>query len=266
MNTSDATTAAPEPAANPNAGRHVLILGALSAIAVATARLYAAEGARLVLVARNKERLDRVADDLRARGALAVETVTLDLVSEAPKAREHLADWSKLGGGLDHTLIFYGYLGDQKQAQEDPVELERILAVNFTSAAHWSEAIAARYRQQDHGSLVVISSVAGDRGRQSNYAYGAAKGAITLFVQGLAHSLASTRAHATAVKLGFVDTPMTDGMDKSGALWASPAQVATTIRKAADTTGPIHYGPWFWRWIMLVIRAVPAFIFHRTKL
>ncbi len=252
--------------AAPAAGRRVLILGALSAIAVATARLYAAEGARLILVARNKERLDRVADDLRARGALEVEAITLDLVTEAAKARQHLADWAKLAGGLDHAHIFYGYLGDQEKAQNDPDELDRILAVNFTSAAHWSEAIAARFREQNHGSLVVISSVAGDRGRQSNYAYGAAKGAITLYTQGLAHSLASTGAHATAIKLGFVDTPMTDGMDKSGALWASPAQVATTIRKAADKTGPIHYGPWFWRWIMLIIRSVPAFIFHRTKL
>lgn len=265
MNTTTTSTAA-APEANAKSGRRVLILGAQSAIAVATARLYAAEGARLVLVARNQDRLDRIADDLRARGALEVEAITLDLVAEAASARKHLADWQKLVGGLDHAHIFYGYLGDQEKAQTDPEELDRILTVNFTSAAQWSEAIAAHYRKQKHGSLVVISSVAGDRGRQSNYAYGAAKGAITLFVQGLAHSLASTGAHATAIKLGFVDTPMTDGMDKSGPLWASPAQVAATIRKAADTKGPIHYGPWFWRPIMLVIRAVPAFIFHRTKL
>ncbi len=265
MNTTTASAPATEKPA-PGAGRRVLILGALSAIAIATARLYAAEGARLTLVARNKERLDRIADDLRARGAVEVDAIALDLVSEAGSARKHLADWIKSMGGLDHALIFYGYLGDQEKAQTDPEELDRILAVNFTSAAQWSEAVAAHYRKQNHGSLVVISSVAGDRGRQSNYAYGAAKGAITLYVQGLAHSLASTGAHATAVKLGFVDTPMTDGMDKSGALWASPAQVATTIRKSADTKGPIHYGPWFWRPIMLIIRAVPSFIFHRTKL
>lgn len=259
-------TTAVKPTATSNAGRRVLILGALSAIAVATARLYAAEGAKLLLVARNQDRLDRLADDLRARGAQQVETAALDLAAEAGSARTHLADWLKVLGGLDDTLLFYGYLGDQEKAQTNADELDRILAINFTSAAHWSEAVAAHYRKQDRGALVVISSVAGDRGRQSNYAYGAAKGGISLYIQGLAHSLASTGAHATAIKLGFVDTPMTDGLDKSGPLWATPAQVAPVIRKAANKTGPFHYGPWFWRWIMLVIRAVPAFIMHRTKL
>lgn len=268
MNTANETSSS-EPtssASGPNAGRRVLILGALSAIAVATARLYAAEGAKLLLVARNEERLKRIADDLRARGAIDVETATLDLAAEAHDARQHLSGWLRTLGGLDHALLFYGYLGDQPAAQTNPDELDRILSVNFTSAAHWSEAIAAHYRKQDRGGLVVVSSVAGDRGRQSNYAYGAAKGGLSLYIQGLAHSLASTGAHATAIKLGFVDTPMTDGLDKSGPLWANPAQVAPVIRKAADKTGPFHYGPWFWRWIMLVIRVVPAFIMHRTKL
>lgn len=261
------TETSPQPGApGPNAGRRVVILGALSAIAVATARIYASEGAKLLLVARNADRLERIAGDLRARGAMSVDTAAIDLAGEAENAREHLAGWVATLGGLDHALLFYGYLGDQQAAQTDPDELSRILTVNFTSAAHWSEAIAAHYRKQDRGALVVISSVAGDRGRQSNYAYGAAKGGISLYIQGLAHSLASTGAHATAIKLGFVDTPMTDGMDKSGPLWATPAQVAPVIHKAAEKGGPFHYGPWFWRWIMLIIRSVPAFIMHRTKL
>lgn len=264
--TTETETSAPERAPPASSGRRVVILGALSAIAVATARIYAGEGAKLLLVARNGERLDRIAADLRARGAASVDTAAIDLAADAANARQHLSGWIKTLGGLDQALLFYGYLGDQSAAQSDPEELSRILAVNFTSAAQWSEAIAAHYRKQNSGALVVISSVAGDRGRQSNYAYGSAKGGISLFIQGLAHSLAPTGAHATAIKLGFVDTPMTDGMDKSGPLWATPAQVAPMIHKAAEKGGPFHYGPWFWRWIMLIIRSVPAFIMHRTKL
>ncbi len=206
------------------------------------------------------------ADDLRARGAVHVETVDLDLVAAAADAPKHLSDWQARMGGLDHVLLFYGYLGDQTKAQADVVELQRILAVNFTSAALWCSAAAEILRTQRRGSVVAVSSVAGDRGRQSNYAYGAAKGGLSVFVQGLAHSLAPSGARAVAMKLGFVDTPMTDGMNKTGALWAKPAQVAKSIRKAADSGGPIQYAPFVWKPIMLVIRTVPSFVFHKTKL
>lgn len=249
--------------AQPN---RVVILGALSAIAVATARIYAAEGASLVLVARNAQRLKLEADDLRARGAAKVETVDLDLEAAASDAQKHLADWSQRLGGIDHVIVLYGYLGSQEAAATDAGELKRILATNFTSAALWCEAAAGVLRAQGRGSLVAISSVAGDRGRQSNYAYGAAKGGLALYVQGLAHSLAPVGARAVAMKLGFVDTPMTDGMDKSGALWAQPEDVARAIRKAADRGGPIQYAPGIWRMIMLAIRSTPSFVFHKTKL
>jgi decaprenylphospho-beta-D-erythro-pentofuranosid-2-ulose 2-reductase len=111
-----------------------------------------------------------------------------------------------------------------------------------------------------------VSSVAGDRGRQSNYAYGAAKGGLALYVQGIAHSLAGTGARAVAVKPGFVDTPMTDGLKKGGAMWASADQIGQALRRAADKGGPIQYAPGKWRIVMAVIRAVPAFVFHKTKL
>lgn len=245
----------------------VVILGALSAIAMATARLYAAEKASLVLVARNRERLDLVAADLRARGAEKVETVALDLEAAAANAPTFLNEWAtKLGGAIDHVHVIYGYLGSQPKASAEPAELQRILSSNFTSAVLWCEAAANLLRTQKHGSLVAVSSVAGDRGRQSNYAYGAAKGGLALYVQGLAHSLAGTGARAAVVKPGFVDTPMTDGMDKSGALWAQPEDIAKALRRAADGGGPIQYAPGLWRMIMTVIRAVPSFVFHKTKL
>jgi NAD(P)-dependent dehydrogenase (short-subunit alcohol dehydrogenase family) len=264
--------AATQPAAStasarlPAPSRRVIILGALSAIAQAVARTYASEGAAILLVARNNDRLSAVAADLLARGAARVELAALDLDAESANAASHLAAWTNRLGGLDHVHLVYGYLGSQETASKDQAELQRILSVNFTSAALWCEAVANRLREQKSGSLVVITSVAGDRGRQSNYAYGAAKGGLSLFVQGLAHSLAAHRARAVSVKLGFVDTPMTEGLAKGGPLWATPDRVAPMIRRAADTGGPIQYGPWFWRYVMLVIRSVPSFVFHRTKL
>lgn len=244
----------------------VIILGALSAIATAAARIYASEGASLVLVARNEERLDALAADLSARGAASVAVVAMDLEREAVHASDYLSDWAAHMGGVDHIHVVYGYLGSQDKASADPAELSRITMSNFTSAVHWCEAAASILRRQMQGSLVAVSSVAGDRGRQSNYAYGAAKGGIALFVQGIAHSLAGTGARAVVVKPGFVDTPMTDGLKKGGPMWASADQVGRALRRAADRGGPIQYAPGKWRLVMAIIRAVPAFVFHKTKL
>lgn len=248
------------------ASNRVVVLGALSAIATAAARIYAKEGAALTLVARNRERLESLAADLKARGAVQVEIAAMDLDAGAVHAGEHLADWSARMGGIDHVLLVYGYLGAQAKASTDAAELTRITTSNYASAVHWAEATANILRRQRRGSLVAVSSVAGDRGRQSNYAYGAAKGALALFVQGIAHSLAGTGARAVAVKPGFVDTPMTDGLRKGGPMWATADQVGRAIRRAADKGGPIQYAPGRWRLVMLVVRSVPSFIFHRTKL
>ncbi|MFT3722003.1 MAG: SDR family NAD(P)-dependent oxidoreductase [Hyphomonadaceae bacterium] len=244
----------------------VVILGALSAVAMATARLYAKEGAALLLAARNAERLKALADDLKARGAVQVETAAMDLEAAASDATRHLADWKGRLGGLDHVHVIYGYLGTQEKASTDPSELARITSSNYSTAVQWCEAAGNILRAQKHGSVVAVSSVAGDRGRQSNYAYGAAKGGLALYMQGLAHSLAPTGARAVVVKPGFIDTPMTDGMKKGGALWASPDQIGRIIRRAADRGGPIQYAPGIWRMIMMVIRSVPSFVFHKTKL
>lgn len=252
------------PAKKPS--NRVVILGALSAIAMATARIYAAEGAALMLVARNADRLKGLADDLRTRGAAEVETAAIDLEVAAANAPALMAEWKARLGGLDHVHVIYGYLGTQEKATSDPAELARITSSNYSTAVQWCEAAANVMRAQKHGSVVAISSVAGDRGRQSNYAYGAAKGGLALYMQGLAHSLSPTGARAVAVKPGFVDTPMTDGLKKGGALWASPEKIGKIVRRAADKGGPVQYAPGIWRMIMLVIRAVPSFVFHKTKL
>ena len=244
----------------------IVIIGALSAIGQATARLYAADGARLILAGRDCERLAQVADDLTQRGASYCQTLATDLAAtDASLALERMVQ--NLGGPVDAVLIFYGLLGDQTKAQSDLTHARQIMAVNFSSSAEWCLAAANVLERQNHGVLVAISSVAGDRGRQSNYVYGAAKAGLTTLVQGIAHRLARGKARAVVVKLGFVDTPMTAHIPKGGPLWAQPPQVAARIKAIADRGGgPVVYIPFFWRPIMFVIRNVPSAVFHKTRL
>jgi decaprenylphospho-beta-D-erythro-pentofuranosid-2-ulose 2-reductase len=166
------------------------------------------------------------------------------------------------------VYLFFGILGDNARAQSETAELEAILRTDFTAAAQWCQAAAAHLERQRSGALIVITSVAGDRGRQSNYAYGAAKAGLTVFVEGLAHRLAPSGARAVAVKLGQVDTAMTrGGGGRSGPTKAKPHRVAGPLADMAlRPTAPVVYLPWFWRPIMAVIRALPASIMHRTRL
>lgn len=243
----------------------IVALGALSAIGEATLRIYAEEGARLLLAGRGKDRLQALAADLEARGATSVVVWPTDLagVQDAPA---ELARMTAAIGGLDAVLLFYGTLGDHAAAEFDMAQARRILVTNFTSAAEWCLAAAGIIESQRHGAVVVVGSVAGDRGRQSNYIYGAAKGGLGLIVQGLAHRLARCGGRAVIVKPGFVDTPMTAGLAKGGPLWAKPEAVGAIIRRAAKSTSPVVYAPGFWRYIMLAVRAVPSPVFHKTKL
>jgi NAD(P)-dependent dehydrogenase (short-subunit alcohol dehydrogenase family) len=248
--------------------RKVIVLGALSAIAEATCRLLAEEGASLALLARNPERLDAVAQDLKLRGAQAVVTEALDL-ADASDAAAVLTRSSEAIGGADSVLLFYGLLGDQAEAERDWDHARAILDVNFTSAAGWLLAAAnlIEARPVAGGVLIAISSVGGDRGRRSNYVYGAAKGGLSILTQGIAHRFGAAGKHrAVAMKLGFVDTPMTAGFDKGGPLWAKPEGVAKAIRKAMDRSGPIVYAPFFWRFVMLAIRLTPQPIFNKVNL
>ncbi len=172
-----------------------------------------------------------------------------------------------LNGKIDAILLFYGFLGEQTQAERSIEDLRKIIDVNFSSAAAWCVAAAGLLEKQDHGVLIAASSVAGDRGRKSNYIYGAAKAGLTVLVEGIAHRLARTKARAVAVKLGFVDTPMTAHITKGGPLWAKPSDVARRLKQIAEHPDkPIVYVPAFWRPIMFVIRNIPTAIFHRTNL
>lgn len=247
--------------------KKIIILGALSAIAEATARQYAAEGAQLLLVARNAERLEQLAQDLKSRGAETCQTRAMDL-AEVPEAVTVFEEMTvALGRHVDAVFVFYGLLGNQRHEERDIAAAARNIRINFSSAAEWCLAAANQLERQKDGVLVAVSSVAGDRGRQSNYVYGAAKAGLSTLVEGIAHRLAPTGAHAVVAKLGFVDTPMTAHIHKKGLLWAKPADVAEKlVAIAAKPDMPVVYVPGFWRLIMAIIRNVPARIFHKTKL
>lgn len=241
----------------------VLILGASSGIAQATARLYAAEGARIGLAGRNLPRLSAIADDLSARGAAATEIFDVDFT--APDAAAALAGMIAGLGGLDHAILAYGLLGNQTAADRDEAAALEIIDVNFRSAAAWTLAVASHLEQRGSGSLVVLGSVAGDRGRRSNYVYGAAKGGLAVLVQGISHRFRGRGPRVVVVKPGPTDTAMTAGMAKGGPLWATPETVAALVRKAAESGGPVVYAPARWRLIMAIIRNVPSSIFNKMN-
>jgi short-subunit dehydrogenase len=246
-----------------SAAQRIVILGAASAMAEAAARLWAAQGARIALVGRNGAHLQAIAADLKARGA--AETMVTELDCAKADARAELGKLASGFAGLDIVLLAYGVLGDQSACESDPAATADMLQVNFTSAAAWCQAAANLFEAQKSGCLLVIGSVAGDRGRMSNYVYGASKAGLGVLVQGIAHRLARSGARAVLIKPGFVDTPMTAAFPK-GPLWAKADDLGAIIVAAAQKGGPVVYAPSFWLLIMLIIRNVPSAIFHKTKL
>lgn len=248
----------------PKAPQRIVILGATSAIAEAAARLWAANGARFILAGRNEARLNEIAADLKARGASEtidwpLDFVTADASAELGKMVDRL-------GGLDILLLAYGVLGEQDDLERNPAAAAKLIATNFSSAAAWSLAATAVLEKQRSGALLVIGSVAGDRGRRSNFIYGATKGGLAHLVEGIAHKLAPLGARAVIIKPGFVETPMTAGIANKGPLWATPEAIAPAIIRAGEKGGPIVYAPAFWRGVMLVVRNLPATVFDRIDL
>lgn len=244
--------------------QRILIIGATSAIAEATARLWAARGDALFLVGRRADRLDVIAADLRVRGAAVVGSFVMDACDIAAHVAM-LEAAERAIGGLDVALIAHGSLPDQK-ACETSVELTlREIEINGLSVVALATRLGEKFEAQGRGSLAVIGSVAGDRGRQSNYVYGAAKGMVSLFLQGLRNRLARKGVQVLTIKPGFVDTPMTAAFSK-GALWAKPAGIAGGIVRAIDRKSDEVYLPGFWYLIMALIRHIPERVFKRLSL
>ena len=243
---------------------NVVVLGAASAIAEQVARLHAARGAALLLVGRKAARLAAVAADLRVRGAARAEVRALDL--DDLSAHAALAvEAEALLGPVDLVLVAQGALGDPATYAADPAAAAAVLHTNLVAPASLLTAFAARMAPRGAGSLVVIGSVAGDRGRGSNFAYGAAKGGLALFAQGLRARWQRAGLHVLTVKPGFVDTPMTEHVPRNP-LFATPERVAAVIVRAGDARRDVVYVPWFWRWIMLAVRAIPERVFKKLEL
>ena len=243
----------------------MLVLGATSGIAQAVARVYASEGARLALVARSREHLETVAADLSVRGAQVVLQRTADLC-ELERHRALVTEAEQALDGLDVVLIAHGVLPDQLACQEEPRRAVASWDVNFVSAARLMEVAAERMAAAGQGTLAVLSSVAGERGRADNYVYGAAKAALTAYASGLGHRLRGTGVIVVTVKPGPVDTPMVAGRALNPRLVADVDVVGRRIHRALERGERVVYVPGKWRWIMAVIRALPVRLFERLKL
>lgn len=242
----------------------LLIVGATSAIAEAAARVFAARGDAIYLVGRNARQLESIAADLMVRGAARVGQGVMD-ANDQPSHAAMLRDANEFLGGLDRVLIAHGTLSDQAACQHSVEDTLREMNTNALSVIALLTPIANQLETQGHGGIAVISSVAGDRGRQSNYVYGAAKAMVTAFLSGLRQRLRKAGVSVTTIKPGFVDTPMTRDFPK-GPLWATPERAARDIVRAMDRGRAVAYVPGFWFWIMLVIRHIPERVFVRLKL
>lgn len=241
-----------------------LILGATSAIARATARELAARGHNLTLAGRDMEELGRDAADIRLRFDVQVEVKPFDAETfdaHGDFLKQVVAD----GGELEGVVLAFGYLGEQARAAENFDESLAIIQRNYTGAVSILNRCAAYLADHGRGHIIAISSVAGDRGRQSNYIYGSAKGGLTVYLEGLRNAMFHRGVHVMTVKPGFVDTAMTFGLPGMF-LVASPQAVARRILWARDKGVDTLYAPWFWRWIMLIIRHVPEPLFKRLKM
>ncbi len=253
----------------PDAGRagtpkRVLAFGATSAIAEATLRLLAETGASFYLVGRNPDKLAAVQADLLTRGAAAAWTNVVDL-DDTSRHPAVLSQAIAALGGIDLALVAHGVLGDQQQAEADYAAAEAILRTNFLSAVSLVGVLANYFEAERRGTIAVISSVAGDRGRKSNYVYGASKGGLNVFLDGVRNRIDRAGVQVLTIKPGFVATPMTAHLPPSP-LFAQPRQVAQHILRAVDKRKSVAYVPPFWWAIMLVIRNIPGRIFNKLNL
>lgn len=244
---------------------HILIIGACSAIAKAYARRMATKpDVHFSLLARDERALADLAQDLLIRGAQSARFYVADFANGS--SLEVLDQAQQNMARIDIVLMAHGILGDQAQFEQDTKALERLFYINSISSMNMLTLLANRMEKQASGSLVFISSVAGDRGRASNYAYGASKAVVNTFLQGLRVRLSRVGVQVLTVKPGFVDTPMTASIEKKGLLWAQPDDIADGIEKAIVAGKSEVYLPWFWRIIMGIIVRIPQFIFNKLKL
>ncbi len=246
-----------------NANRSsVLILGATSDIGMAIARRYAEAGRDLIVAARNAGRLETDAKDLHHRTGAAVRLAEFDVLDLAG----HAAFIDSLGPLPDTAVCVVGLLGDQRASEADAAAAELVMRTNYLAPAVMLGELANRMQQRGSGLIIGVSSVAGDRGRASNYVYGSAKAGFTAFLSGLRGRLARHGVRVMTVKPGFVDTRMTSGMALPAALTAQPAEVAAAILAADAESRDVIYVRRIWRPIMWLICRLPEAVFKKLKL
>jgi decaprenylphospho-beta-D-erythro-pentofuranosid-2-ulose 2-reductase len=244
--------------------KRIVVLGATSGIAIGVLRVLAEEGHELLLVARNRERLETVAADLRVRGAEQVVTYVSDL--SAIQAHAALLDFvlSEFPN-VDTVVLTYGTMQEQSECKASVQMSLAEWTTNFSSAAALLTIFADEMERRAYGTIAVVTSVAGDRGRGSNYVYGSAKGALSLFLQGLRARLHKSGVRVITIKPGPVKTPMTAHLKGSGR-FASPARVGKDIVRALHRPKDVIYTPWYWRYVMGVIKSIPEGVFKRLPL
>jgi decaprenylphospho-beta-D-erythro-pentofuranosid-2-ulose 2-reductase len=243
---------------------NALVIGATSAIAQAVARLLARRGDGFYLVARNEACVKTVAYDLLARGASRASYEQMD-ANDTAAHEPMLKRAADVLGEIDTVIIAHGSLGDQHECEQSVEATLQEISTNGLSVVALATLVGAHMAERGRGKLVVLSSVAGDRGRQSNYVYGSAKALVTTFLSGLRQRLHRSGVSVITVKPGPVDTPMTSGMQK-GLLWSNPARVAAGIVRAIDRPSGVVYLPGYWRPIMAIIRSIPENAFQRLQL
>ena len=245
--------------------KRIVIIGATSAIAKHCARLWVTDTpVNLTLVGRDADKTERVAADLRVRSPHSViQVLTVDFIN--PLAIQQLVDGIVDEGRVDIVLIAHGSLPDQAVCQQDLTACQEELTINGVSPVLFAEAFAGHMQKANQGTLAIIGSVAGDRGRKSNYVYGSAKGLVTRYAQGLQHRLANTGVKVVLIKPGPTDTPMTAYLKQQGGL-AKVEDVAKLISKAIHQGKPVVYSPAKWAFIMMIIRHLPRFVFNKLEI
>jgi short-subunit dehydrogenase len=242
----------------------VLIAGASSGIGRAVAGQWAAAGNNILLAGRDLDDLGRTAADLSLRYGIRAEALPLDVLDFSRHAAFFSEALAKAEGRIDGVVIAHGLLPDQAEAQTNLDVLRSTIDTNYTSAASLLNLIAGDFEKRRSGFICVVTSVAGDRGRQSNYVYASTKAGLTAYLQGLRQRVAKANVSVTNVKPGFVDTAMIWG--KPGVFWVAPPEriARDTYRAVRRGRGEI-YTPWFWRWVMLLVRSIPDVVYRRMK-
>jgi short-subunit dehydrogenase len=241
---------------------YILIIGATSDMAKATAREYAKNGYDIYLAARNSKALKEIVTDIQVRAEQSIKAIDLDVLN----FDSHQSFYDNLEEKPLGVISFVGYMSDQKKAQTDFIDAHKMIDTNYTGLVSLLEIVATDFEKRKSGFIVGVSSVAGDRGRKSNYLYGSAKAGFTAYLSGLRNRLFSSNVHVMTVKPGFVYTKMTENMELPEKLTAQPEDVANDIYSAQQKGKNTLYTAWFLRYIMLIIKLIPEFQFKKMSI